>query len=281
LLIRHDPAGPVQKVRRMPIISSDGRLSIVAKLRAAGCVFAEDEAALLIESASSNLELKAMLAKRIAGHPIEHILGWSEFCGVRVALAPDVFVPRRRTELLAREAVRLLGERAPGERRVVDLCCGSGALGAAVAALVSGVDVYAADVHHAAVRCARRNIREDRVYQGDLFDALPQVLCGSADLVIANAPYVPSAEIDMLPREARLYEPLIALDGGPDGLDVHRRISAQARRWLRPGGHLLIETGEHQAPDALEMFERNGLIARIVPTEDVDTTVICGTSPQE
>src|SRR5919198_868550 len=103
---------------------------IVSRLRAAGCVFAEDEALLLISAAGSPGELAAMVDRRIAGLPLEHVLGWAEFCGLRIAVDPEVFVPRRRTELLVRQAIALA---RPGAV-VVDLCCGSGAVGAALAA---------------------------------------------------------------------------------------------------------------------------------------------------
>src|SRR6185437_3948736 len=114
---------------------------IVARLRAAGCVFAEDEARLLMSAARTPAELHAMLDQRVAGLPLEQVLGWAEFCGLRITVAPGVFVPRRRTEFLVRQAVALARPRDV----IVDLCCGAGAIGAAMAAAVEGVDVYAAD----------------------------------------------------------------------------------------------------------------------------------------
>src|SRR6266566_4798700 len=155
---------------------------IVTRLRAAGCVFAEDEARLLIAAARTPAELDAMVGQRVAGLPLEQVLGWAEFCGLRITVAPGVFVPRRRTEFLVRQAVALA---RPGDV-IVDLCCGAGAIGAALAAAVEGVEVYAADIDPAAVRCARRNLPGGRVYQGDLYEPLPAGLTGrvarSADL---------------------------------------------------------------------------------------------------
>src|SRR5262249_19817993 len=104
--------------------------AIVTRLRAAGCVFAEDEARLLLATARTPAELSAMVDRRTAGHPLEHVLGWADFCGLRVAVDPGVFVPRRRTEFLVRQAIAI----APPRPVVVDLCCGSGAVGAALAA---------------------------------------------------------------------------------------------------------------------------------------------------
>ena len=221
--------------------------AIVARLRAAGCVFAEDEAELLITGARTPAELTAMVERRIVGVPLEQILGWAEFCGLRITVEPAVFVPRRRTELLVRQAQVLAGEGAGVV--VVELCCGSGAVGAALLARLARAEVYAADIDPAAVRCARRNIvGVGRVFEGDLYQPLPATLRGRVDILIANAPYVPTESIATMPPEARLHEPRAALDGGTDGLDVQRRVAAGAWEWLAPGGHLLIETSERQAP---------------------------------
>src|SRR6266851_4101142 len=142
---------------------------IVARLHAAGCVFAEDEARLLMSAAQTPAELDVMVGQRAAGLPLEQVLGWAEFCGQRIAVAPGVFVPRRRTEFLVRQAEALA---RPGAV-IVDLCCGVGAIGAALAAAVDRAEVHAADIDPAAVRCARQNLPGGRVYQGDLYDALP------------------------------------------------------------------------------------------------------------
>ncbi|MGN9792320.1 putative protein N(5)-glutamine methyltransferase [Streptomyces sp. OZ13] len=249
--------------------------SVVSALRSAGCVFAEDEADLLIAAARDHRELAAMVERRVLGLPLEHVLGWAEFRGVRVAVDPGVFVPRRRSEFLVGRAVVL----APPRPVVVDLCCGSGALGAAVLRAVGAGELHAADIEPAAVRCARRNVEPvgGRVHQGDLYDPLPPALAGRVDVLIANAPYVPTGEIGLLPPEARDFEPLVALDGGADGLDIQRRVTAGAGRWLAPGGSLLIETSERQAPETVAAFTRHGLEAQVAVCEDLDATVVIGT----
>ena len=244
----------------------------MARLRAAGCVFAEDEAALLIATARSPEELDAMVERRAAGLPLEQVLGWAEFCGLRIAVDPGVFVPRRRTEFLVQQAAALA---RPGAI-VVDLCCGAGAVGAALAAAVAHAEVHGADVDPAAVRCARRNV-PGQVYQGDLYQALPARLRGRVAIVAANVPYVPTGEIAFLPPEARAHEPRVALDGGPDGLDVLRRVAAGAPGWLAPGGHLLIETSERQASLAAAAFRASGLSPRIATSADLGATVLIGT----
>lgn len=242
---------------------------LVAALSAAGCVFAEDEAALLLAAPGP---VEPLLARRLAGEPLEHVLGWAAFDGGRVAVDPGVFVPRRRSELLVRLAVA--GLAAPAV--VLDLCCGSGALGAAVRRRVPGVEVHAADADPAAVACARRNLPGGTVWQGDLWTALPASLRGRLDVVLANAPYVPTAGIALMPPEARDHEPRTALDGGGDGLDVHRRIAAGAAGWLAPGGRLVIEVSRAQAPAALEEFGTVGLAATVHVNDDLDATAILG-----
>lgn len=248
---------------------------IVARLRAAGCVFAEEEAKLLIGEARTPEELAAMIDRRCAGLPLEHVVGWAAFGGLRIAVDPGVFVPRRRTEFLVRQAAELV---RPGVV-VLDLCCGSGAVGAALAAAAAArVELHAADIDPAAVRCARRNVAAfgGRVYEGDLFAPLPAALRGRIDVLVANFPYVPTAAIGLMPPEARLYEPLAALDGGGDGLDVQRRAAAEAPDWLAPGGCLLAEAGERQAAAAADIFARAGLDVQVASCDELDATVVIG-----
>ena len=247
----------------------------MARLRTAGCVFAEDEARLLVDEARTAAELEAMVGRRLDGLPLEQVLGWAEFCGLRIALQPGVFVPRRRTELLVANAVAL----APPGATVVDVCCGSGAVAAAVLARCPTVEVHAGDVDPAAVRCARVNVPGPRghVYEGDLFAPLPSALRGQVDVLVANAPYVPTDAIATMPPEARLHEPRVALDGGPDGLGVQRRIAAGAVTWMAAGGRLIIETSEGSADDLAAVFAQHGLAPRVVRSDELDGTVVIGT----
>jgi len=245
---------------------------VVARLRAAGCVFAEDEARLIIATARTPEELDEMVERRAAGLPLEQVIGWAEFCGLQIAVDPGVFVPRRRTEFLVQQAIGL----ASPDAVIVDLCCGAGAIGAAVAVAVTRAEVYAADIDPAAVACARRNV-PGQVYQGDLYQPLPARLRGRIQILTANVPYVPTGDIEFLPPEARDHEPRVALDGGPDGLDLLRRVAAGAPGWLAAGGHLLIETSDRQASQAAAAFEASGLTARIATSADLDATVLIGT----
>jgi release factor glutamine methyltransferase len=245
---------------------------LVAALRSAGCVFAEEEARLLLDEASSPAELMTWTARRMSGEPLEHVVGWASFAGLRIAVDPGVFVPRRRSELLVEVAARLPVEVA------VDLCCGSGALGAGLAARRPEAEVYAADSDPAAVACARRNLPPERVFAGDLYDALPDHLRGRVDVLVVNAPYVPHEQVATMPREARDHEHRIALDGGPDGLDVQRRVVAGARPWLRPGGRLLVETSRDQAERTAALFASAGLAAVVESDDEIGATVVAGRS---
>ena len=256
--------------------------AIIARLRAAGCVFAEEEARLLISEARTPDELAVMVDRRATGLPLEHILGWTEFCGLRIAVDPGVFVPRRRTEFLVRQAAALI--RRGGV--VVDLCCGSGAVGVAVNAALSypsgRCELHAADNDPVAVRCARRNVEAagGQVYVGDLDAPLPASLRGRVDVLVACTPYVPTSDITLMPPEARLHEPRAALDGGLDGLDVVRRLGAVAPWWLAPEGHLLVETSERQAAPAVEDFASSGLVPRRARCDKLNATVVIGAMPE-
>ncbi|MDQ2845607.1 MAG: putative protein N(5)-glutamine methyltransferase [Actinomycetota bacterium] len=246
--------------------------AIVARLRAAGCVFAEEEARLLIAEASTREDLSTIVDRRVAGEPLEYIVGWVEFCGQRIVVEPGVFVPRKRTEFLVRQAISLMAERPV----VVDMCCGAGAIGAALLARMPRAEMYAADIEPAAVRNARRNLPAASVVEGDLFDPLPASLRGRVDVLVVNAPYVPTAAITWMPPEARDHEPMVTLDGGHDGLDVQRRVVAAAPSWLLASGYLLIESSKQQAPQLAEIFDAAGLAPRVAEDDDIGATIVIG-----
>lgn len=229
---------------------------LVARLRAAGCVFAEREAELLRAAAP---DPETLVARRIAGERLEDVLGWAEFCGRRYAVVPGVFVPRHRSEFLVELAA---AHARPGDL-ALDLCCGTGALVGAVGDRVPGLRVHAADLDPAAVGCARRNLPGASVHRGDLFAALPPGLRGRLDLVVANVPYVPTGEIAHLPAEMREREDRRTLDGGDDGLAVLRRVLTDVGSWLSPRGRVFVELDEEQTGPAVAFAARCGLRARV------------------
>ncbi len=245
---------------------------LVLRLRAAGCVFAEDEAQLLLDDGR---DLDDLVSRRVAGEPLEQVLGWMDFDGIRIVLRPGVFVPRQRTVMLAEEAFA----RLQPDGVAVDLCCGAGAIAAWLEAHAPAATVFASDIDPVAVACARENVNGS-VVEGDLFDALPADLRGQVDVVVANTPYVPTERVAFLPPEAREHEPRHTLDGGADGLALLRRIAAEARDWLSPAGHVLIEISARQIEEAETAFAGAGLGPSRVTNEEDGTTVVIGQSPE-
>lgn len=254
---------------------------IAERLRTAGCVFAEDEAAVLIEAGCDprpGRSLAELLNRRLSGEPLEQVVGWASFAGLRIAVRPGVFVPRARTALLARLAVR--AARFWPAPVLLDLCCGSGAVAAVVAAALPTAELWATDIDPAAVACARVNLPGAAVVVlGDLFAPLPILLQGRIGVIVANAPYVPTAAIETMPGEARDHEPRRALDGGVDGVAVHRRIAAAAGDWLAPGGMLLLESSSHQRRLTADALRENDFRVRTGHDADLEATVVIGRDP--
>jgi release factor glutamine methyltransferase len=235
----------------------------------------------LLTSARTPYDLERMVRQRMGGIPLEQIVGWAEFAGLRIAVEPEVFVPRRRTELLLRHALL----HAPPQPVVVELCCGSAALSLAMGSTLTPAELYATDIDPAAIRCARGNLARIHspawVLEGDLYEPLPPSLAGRVDLLLANPPYVPTGSVALMPPEARLYEPRIALDGGSDGLEVQRRIVAGAPRWLAPDGRLLVETSDSQVGGSVAAFQSHGLATEVVTADELDATVVIGWLPAD
>jgi release factor glutamine methyltransferase len=202
------------------------------------------------------------VSRRARREPLQRILGWEEFRGVRVRLTDAVLVPRPETEALVEWALALLPP--PGRRQLlaIDVGTGSGCIACALASERPDLDVIAVDVSPAAAAIARDNARaldlaaRVRVVAADLFDGIRDL---GADLIVSNPPYLPTALLPELPPEVRIHEPTLALDGGGDGLALIRRIVTTARRCLRPSGALLVETsGGDQAEAAAALLRAAG-----------------------
>lgn len=253
------------------------RDALAARLRAVGSVFAEDEADLLLEAGDGDpVRLRALVQRRLAGEPLEVVLGWAAFDGHRVRVAAGVFVPRARTAVVVEQAARRLHR----YDRVVDLCCGVGAISVALLGRVGALDLVAADVDPDATDVAAENIGDRGiVVTGDLFAPLPERFREAVDVIAVNAPYVPSGEVATMPSEARDHERLVALDGGADGLDVHRRIADGAGAWLRPGGAVVIEVSAAQSAASAALFAAAGFTVAVERDDEVDGTCVVAVRP--
>lgn len=243
-------------------------MELVDRLRAAGCVFAEDEAALLMAHEPDAAAREALVARRVAGEPLETLLGWVLFGGLRLDVEPGVFVPRRRTELVARLAV----ERLPEGGTLVDLCCGVGAIAAVVAHSRPDARVIAADFDSRAVALAARNLEPYGATA--LVSDMDSNISLPIDVITACPPYVPTGEIQFMPSEARDFEPHTALDGGPDGTALQAAVFAAAARRLAPGGVVIVETSATLAELTTQRAVEAGLDPSVGHDEELGATVV-------
>ena len=205
-------------------------------------------------SAEDDQRLAILFNERMVGRPLQYLLGTAPFLELEIEVTEDVLIPRPETELLAKEAEAFLKDhKGPS---VLDLCTGSGAIAAWLAAHFPEANIAASDVSPWALAVARKNCPPSvDLRPSDLFEELPYTY----DLIVSNPPYIPAAEIEKLQPEVRYYEPRLALDGGADGLDLIRRIIAEAPAHLNAGGALMMEIGHDQGPAVLELAAQAGL----------------------
>jgi len=210
-----------------------------------------------------------VLARRLAGEPLQYVLGRWGFRGLDLMVGPAVLIPRPETEVLAGLAVEELARRGSPGGLAVDLGTGSGAVGLAIAAECETARVVLTDLSSEALAVARANLAglgraavRVSACQGSWFGALPEELTGAVDVVASNPPYVPQHQ--PLPPEVADWEPAVALRGGPDGLDGTRRILAEAPRWLRPGGAVLLELSPEQMDAARAIATAGGLVVEAI-----------------
>lgn len=247
---------------------------LAAALRSAGCVFAEEEAAILRTAARDGNHLEQLLRRRQVGQPLEHIVGSVLFMGLHLSVGPGVFVPRQRSRFLARMALRAL--RAAGGHSVfLEAFAGVAPLAAVIQAALPEVEIHVTDIDPAALKHARANLSASAsIHVGSVLTGLPAPLRGRIPLIAAVPPYVPVAAGELLPREARDFEPARALFGGKDGLEHIRELMEQSRDWLAPGGRLLMEMNWAECADASRHAELAGLIARPLRGADGQTAIL-------
>lgn len=207
---------------------------------------------LLLAAAGDGELLGVLLARRLTGEPLEWIVGGMSFCDLEIRVDQGVYVPRRQSQALAARAVAHL----PAAGTAIDLCTGAGAIAKVLAAAHPGARVVASDLDPLAVACARSN--GVAAYEADLFTPLPDGLEGNVDVIVGVVPYVPTPALTLLHRDALTFETRLSYDGGPDGVDVLRRVLAESPRYLRAGGVVLLELGGDQADLLRDDLERLG-----------------------
>ena len=198
---------------------------------------------------------RGMVSRRAKREPLQYILGSQEFMGLEFRVTPEVLIPRHDTETLVQEAVR----RAGTAKRVLDIGAGSGCIAVTLAKHLPRAEVSAVDHSDAALAVARENAEQNgvaiRFVSGSLFEPFKGE---RFDLIVSNPPYIPTADLAGLQPEVRDFEPLGALDGGPDGLDFYRIIVPAAPGQLSPGGWLMVEVGVDQVGPVQELFAHAG-----------------------
>jgi release factor glutamine methyltransferase len=222
------------------------------------------------------IEIDEMVDRRSRREPLQYILGYVDFLGLRILLGRDVLIPRPETEMMVEYAVQVIraqrSEKDGGQRiTILDLCTGSGCIALALAREFTGAQVYGVDISEDAVGFARRNALENHIQNtlflcGSMFDA---IRCGQRfDVVISNPPYIPSSDITSLEPEIKQWEPRPALDGGADGLDAYRAIIPHAGNFLKNNGILILELGNGLARPVSRMAEHAGF-SGIETTKDL------------
>jgi release factor glutamine methyltransferase len=237
--------------------------ALIERLAAAGFIAPDAEAAELVARAGGDSGLLAALVRRrLTGEPLAWITGSVSFCGLSIRVDPGVYVPRPQSEELARRAAA----RLPESGTAIDLCTGTGAIARILGVARPHARVVASELDERAAACAAANGVE--VYRGDLFAPLPRTLEAGVDVVIGVVPYVPTPEMAFLQRDTLHFESRLSYDGGHDGAEILRRVLADAPRFLRRGGALLLELGGTQAEAIAGDLARLGYVAVNVLVDD-------------
>lgn len=194
------------------------------------------------------------LVKRRSCHiPLQHLTGRQEFMGLEFQVSPEVLIPRQDTELLVEKLLPLVSG-----KRVLDLCTGSGCIAVSLSVLGTPLEVTAIDLSEKALLVARKNAEQLQAkvdfIQSNLFDHVTK----KYDVIVSNPPYIATEVVKTLMPEVREYEPSMALDGGPDGLDFYRQIAIESRKYLNSGGMVWLEIGYDQRVSVSRLFQEQG-----------------------
>lgn len=228
---------------------------------------------------------------RAEGRPVQYIIGEQEFMGISFKVNQDVLIPRQDTETLVEEVIREIKSRMQhkkvpvGEYQILDLCCGSGAIGISLCKYLTNVKVTASDISDKAIAIAKENAENAGVsksmkfVESDIFSSLkkgPDAM--KFHIIVSNPPYIESDVIPTLQKEIRKYEPMIALDGGENGLDYYQRIIAGSPALLKPNGMLFLEIGHNQGEEVCRLLGGSGKFEKIEILKDLadhDRVVKC------
>lgn len=216
-----------------------------------------------------------LISEREKRIPLQYITGTQDFMGMTFEVTPDVLIPRQDTELLVEEAAKIINgknQRTKDRRRwrVLDLCCGSGAISVSIAKICPGARVTATDISKPAVEVAAKNAKRNRVkvkfLQGDLFEPAKKK---KFDMITSNPPYIRTNMIPILQDEIKEHEPILALDGGKDGLDLYRKIITKAPNYLKEHGVLVLEIGHDQADEIVHLIKETGAFTKVYVEKDL------------
>jgi len=208
------------------------------------------------------LQIYEYLRRRAAREPLQYILGYTEFHGLKIKVGPGVLIPRPETELLVEEAVKTVHTSHFTSLRILDLCTGSGCIALALAREFPDSEIYGTDTSEVAIRYAEENVDRNRIknvtfLKGNLFDPLKNS-DNKFDVIISNPPYIRRADMENLQPEIKDWEPGEALDGGEDGLDYYKMIIPESKNYLKENGYLVLEIGIGQSDEVKWMAEETG-----------------------
>lgn len=212
---------------------------------------------------SIDTEIEAILQRRSKREPLQYILGYTEFYGLKIEVGPGVLIPRPETELLVEETVKRISnfDFRIANLKILDLCTGSGCIALAIASAIPAIKVYGIDNSSESIKYALKNAKINNIqnvtfFKGNLFESIGKDF--KFDLIVSNPPYIKKSDLSNLQPEVKDWEPLNALDGGNDGLDYYRIIISEAKDYLRENGYIILEIGMGQAESIRRIAEIAG-----------------------